>query len=475
MALRSKLEFISKKDYTRIHEASLKILAETGVAFHDDEALALFKKHGAKVNDKIVYISCQMVEKALETAPEKFKWAARNNEKSVIVGEGFIQQPNVGPVYVQDIENGRRLANITDFSNIQKLCQASDVINLVGSIPLDPHDVAPEYKHLNIMYEIIKHTDKPMIGMCAEGFQARQQLDMVALAMGGQKILEENHCVGVLVNSLSPLGYAPETLQTIIEYAKLRQPILLAPCLMAGVSAPISLLGTSVLQNTEFLAGLVLTQLVNPGTPVVYATASTSAYFKRASFCAGTPEAMMINTPNLQMALELYKLPTRTMCGITEAKAVDCQAGYETMMSLMLGMMSGAHIAVQCLGVLDAIMTTSYEKFIIDEEMIRRVLHLYKGIDTSDEALSIDVIQEVGQTGSYLSHVNTFHHFRERWTPTVSEWGSYDEWAANGSEDVVIKANRKYKEILSNAPDSLIDKPLERELNDYMNNAITKR
>lgn len=470
MALKSRLEFIGREDFVRIHEASLKILGETGVAFHDEEAIELFKQHGARVNDKVVYITREMVEKALATAPSKFKWTARNDQQSVIVGEGFLQQPNVGPVYVQDIENGRRLATLEDFANIQKLCQASDVINLVGSIPVDPSDVPSEYKHLHIMYEIIKNTDKPIIGMCTEGFQAKQQLEMVALAMGGMEFLEKNHCIGVLLNSLSPLAYAPETLQTMREFAKLRQPILLAPCIMAGVSAPISLLGTCVLQNTEFLAGLVYTQLVGPGTPIVYANASTSAYFRRASFCAGTPEAMMINTPNIQMGLEFYNLPTRTMCGITEAKVVDCQAGYETMMSLMMGMMSGAHIAVQCLGVLDAIMTTSYEKFIIDEEMIRRVLHIHKGIDTTDAALSVDVIQEIGHTGSYLMHTNTFEHFRERWTPTVSEWGSYDEWVSQGSEDVVVKANRRYKEILAKAPESLIDKELDKALQLYIQN-----
>jgi trimethylamine--corrinoid protein Co-methyltransferase len=243
---------------------------------------------------------------------------------------------------------------------------------------------------------------------------------------------------------------------------------------MGGVTAPISLLGTSVLQNTEFLAGLVYSQLVGPGTPVVYAVASTRSYFKRASFCAGTPEAMMINTPNIQMGLEFYNLPTRTMCGITESKTVDAQAGYESMMSLMMGMMSGAHIAVQCLGVLDAIMTTSYEKYIIDEEMISRVLHIYKGIDTSDEALAVDVIQEMAQSGNYLMHTNTFEHFRESWTPIVSEWDSYEEWQKRGSEDVVIRANRKYKEILNNAPESMIDKALDEDLQAYIKMASVK-
>ncbi|MDA8220991.1 trimethylamine methyltransferase family protein [Desulfosporosinus sp.] len=471
MALRSRLEFIGKEDYTRIHEASLKILAETGVAFHDDEAVELFKKHGARVNGKVVYISRELVEKALAATPSKFKWSARNDQQSVIVGDGFIQQPNVGPVYIQDMDKGRRLATLQDYTNIQKLCQASDVINLVGSIPVDPSDVANENKHLSMMYEIIKNTDKPIIGMCTEGLQAKHQLDMVAMAVGGQQFLADNPCVGVLVNPLSPLAYAPETIQTMREYAKLRQPLLLAPCIMAGVTAPISLLGTSVLQNTEFLAGLVFSQLVGPGTPVVYGNASTRSYFKRASFCAGTPEAMMINTSNIQMGLEFYNLPTRTMCGITESKILDAQAGYESMMSLMMGMMSGAHIAVQCLGVLDAIMATSYEKFILDEEMVRRALHIYKGIDTSDEALSVDIIQEMGQNGSYLMHTNTFEHFRESWTPTVSEWGSYDEWVTQGSEDVVVRANRKYKEILNNAPESLIDKDLDNDLQRYIEKA----
>lgn len=474
MALRSRLEFIGKEDYTRIHEASLKILAETGVAFHDEEAVELFKKHGARVNGNVVYFTRDLVEKALATAPKKFKWSARNDQQSVVVGDGFLLQPNVGPVYIEDIDNGRRLGTLEDYTNIQKLCQASDVVSLVGSIPIAPSDVAGESKHLSMMYEIIKNTDKPIIGMCTEGFQAKHQLDMVGMAMGGQKFLEENPCVGVLVNPLSPLAYAPDTIQTMREYSKLRQPLLLAPCIMAGVTAPISLLGTVVVQNTEFLAGLVFSQLVCPGTPVVYSVASTRSYFKRASFCAGTPEAMMINTPNIQMGLDFYNLPTRTMCGITESKTVDAQAGYESMMSLMMGMMSGAHIAVQALGVLDSIMMTSYEKFIIDEEMVRRVLHIREGIDTSDEALSVDVIQEIGQTGSYLMHTNTFEHFRESWLPTVSEWGSYDEWKNNGSEDVVIRANRKYKEILNKAPESLIDKGLDEDLQQYIKKATVK-
>ncbi|CAA7603425.1 trimethylamine-corrinoid protein Co-methyltransferase [Acididesulfobacillus acetoxydans] len=471
MALNSRLEVLKKEDFARVHEASLKILRETGARFLCDEALEVFKKHGARVVGKTVFFTEKMIEQALATAPKTFRMRARNEDNSITVGEGFLIQPNVGPVYIQNLDQGRRKATLADYANIQKLCQASDVVHLVGTIPVDPSDVPRGDKYLTMMYETLKYTDKPVIGFTTNAKQAREQLDMVELSMGQSEFLRDNHCVAVLVNSLSPLGYAPETLETMIEYAKRNQVILLAPCIMAGVSGPVTPLGTAVLQNAEILAGLVLMQMVNPGTPVVYATASTSAYMKTASYAAGAPEAMLINTANLQMGLDFYHLPTRTMTGITHSKVVDAQAGYETMQSLLLGMLSGAHMAVQCLGVLDAIMTTSYEKFIIDEELIRRVLRIQQGIDTSDEALAVDVIQEVGHDGSYLMHMSTFEQFRTIWTPTISDWESFDDWKEAGAEDVVSKANRRYKKILQEASDSLLDPATDQELQAYIEKA----
>lgn len=471
MTLNSRLEVLTQNDFERVHEASLKILRKTGVKFLNQEALDILKKHGARVENQIAYISREMVEKALLTAPQTFTMVGRTEKRTITVGEGFLVQPNVGPVFIQDMDRGRREATLEDYANIQKLCQASDVVDLVGTIPVDPSDIPRSDKHLHMMYEILKNTDKPLIGFCTNHQQVREQLDMVEIATGKEEFFKNNHGIAVLVNSLTPLAYAPDTLETMLEFAKRNQVILLAPCIMAGVSGPISLLGTAVLQNTEILAGLVLMQCVNPGTPVVYATASTSGYMKTASYAAGAPEAMLINTANLQMGLDFYHLPTRTMCGITHSKAVDAQAGYETMQSILLGCLSGAHMAVQCLGVLDAIMTTSYEKFIIDEELIRRVRRISQGIDTSDEALAVDVIQEIGQDGSYLTHMSTFKQFRKTWLPSVSDWESFTDWQKNGSEDVVTRANRKFKKILSEAPSSLLDPQVEQQLRAYMEKA----
>nr|WP_321469016.1 trimethylamine methyltransferase family protein [uncultured Desulfobulbus sp.] len=470
MPLMNSLEVISSDRFEEIHQASVKVLSETGIQFHCDEALEMFKKNGAKVEGKTVFITEKMVSDALATCPESFTWTARNPEKTVTVGEGFLVQPNVGPVFIQDMEGGRRKATIGDYANVIRVCQEAEHVHLNGTIPVDPSDVASDKKHLHMMHAILKNTDKPIIGFCFEKESVEQDIAMVEMAFGGGDYLDSHHCMGVLVNPLTPLGFASETVETIMAYAKRNQITLLAPCIMAGISGPISLFGTSLLQNIELLAGIVLVQMTRPGAPVVYATASTTGDMQSGSFSAGTPEAMLINAPNIQLANNYYKLPTRTMCGITHSKEIDCQAGYETMMSLMMGVLSGANIGVQCVGTLDALMTLSLEKMIIDQEIISRVLRVQKGVDVAPGAVDaeIQVIQEIGSRGSYLSHPSTFKGCRSMWKPTISDWQSYDSWEAGGSEGIVARANKKLKEVLENAPESFLEKGLENNLTQFV-------
>lgn len=470
MPLNNSLEVISQDRFEEIHQASIKILSETGIQFHCTEALEMFRANGARVEGKTVFITEKMVADALATCPETFTWTARNPDKTVLVGDGFLVQPNVGPVFIQDLDRGRRKATLGDYGDVIKICQEAEHIHLNGSIPVDPSDVDSQKKHLHMMYAILKNTDKPIIGFCFDKEKVEENIKMVEMAFGGGDYLENHHCMGVLVNPLTPLGFASETVETIMAYARKNQVILLAPCIMAGISGPISLLGTSLLQNIELLAGIVLVQMTRPGAPVVYATASTTGHMQTGSFSAGTPEAMLINGPNLQLANRYYKLPTRTMCGITHSKEIDYQAGYETMMSLMMGVLSGANIGVQCVGTLDALMTLSFEKMIIDQEIISRVLRIQKGVENSPGVAeaTAEVIREIGSGGTYLTHPSTFRECRNMWSPTISDWQSYDAWAAGGSESLVSKANKKYKAVLESAPESFLGKELDGDLDRFI-------
>jgi len=181
---------------------------------------------------------------------------------------------------------------------------------------------------------------------------------------------------------------------------------------------------------------------------------------------------MLIHLAGLQMSLDYYHLPARSMCGMTDAKTLDCQAGYETMQNLLVGTLGGAHLVFECLGVLDAIMTTSYEKLMIDLEIVSRVMRLREGLDISDKEQAVNVIQEIGHNGAYITHLNTLTHFRDRWLPGLSDWEAYASWSENGSEDVAVKANRNYKEILAKAPPTLIEPDVDRMLKDYIRRTL---
>ncbi|SDP34368.1 trimethylamine methyltransferase family protein [Desulforhopalus singaporensis] len=460
-------KIVGDADLPRIHEASIELLETTGIIFEHEEVLEIFKKHGARVEGNTVYISGSMAETAMNLAPAVYRHVARNDQQSVTIGDGIAPHPNVGCVFCEDMDRGKRRGLLEDFANFQKLSQASDIVKLTGATPVAPDDVAASERALFMLYETIKHTDKPVIGSCTVTRKAEQSLHMMEMVFG-EDYLRDNYCIGVSTNPLSPLKYATETLDTILAYATKKQPVYLLPCAMAGVTSPMSLFGSIVQQNTEVLAGTALIQLISPGNPTVYCPASTMADMRTAICTYAPPEQFLINSACLQMAIDFYKVPTRIMAGMTNSKEVDIQAGYETMQNMLMGMMTGGHMVEQVFGVLDAIMTISYEKFIIDEEMMSRVIRICEGVDTSDSEISLEVMKEVGPGGSYLSHADTFKRFRSQWLPSVSDWRSYDNWDRDGKNSILSRANKKYKEILAGRPEMMIPGDLDRDLKAYL-------
>jgi len=314
----------------------------------------------------------------------------------------------------------------------------------------------------------LKHTDKPVNGFMTTGSQARAQLDMMEMAVGGQKVFEKNHYMAVSIGVTTPLTYSWDPLETMLAYVKRNQvpTILCAP--LAGVTSPYSMLGTAVLQNAEILAGIVLVQLLRPGHPVVYSPSAAAANMRTCGFSTGSPESMLINIVNIQMGLDYYHIPVRAMSGFTDAKIPDFQAGAETMQNLMLGMLSGAHLLNESVGILDNILTVSYEKTLLDGEIISRIKRISQGISGADRDLCVESIQHVGHGGSYLTEPMTVKNCRNRWAPITSFWGTQEEWEKKGSQDASHRANQMARQILLDAPDSLIDKALDKALLLYM-------
>jgi len=474
MALKMKLKIVDSDDLDRIHESSLEIMDQTGIAFHSETARNVFKKHGARVDGEVVHISRKLFDQAMHSVPRVFKWHARNPQNSLMVG-GEQRRTHVlldhGPVFIQDVEKGRRNGTLADLVNLYRLGQKSGVASIIGQIPVDPSDIPIKGRHLQMMYHLLRNTDKPLMGWTDDRRRVDEMLDMIDLVMGRPHYLDTHPAIGISICSLSPLRYAPESCDSLIAYAQRRQPILVLSAAMAGITAPISLVGTVIQQNAEVLAGMVLIQLINPGTPFIYGPASSVPNMKSASYITSSPESGLINMIGLQLAIDLYGFPTRTMAGLTDSKKVDCQAGYETMQNYFTMLLSGTHLINECFGTLDGIKTVSYEKFIIDEEMLSRMQRILQGVDISDEDYfkNVSVINEIGRTGSYLEHASTLEKFRTLWVPTVADWDPFVVAEdPDAGWDVLRRANHRCREVLAQCPESLLDDEQEKALKAFI-------
>lgn len=474
MNVASNFKLIGQETLSKLHQASLNVLANTGVIFQSDACVEIFKKHGAKISGQTVFIPEEMVEKAIGSTPSMFEWVARDPAKNITVGVG---QPGIhvclnnGPIYIQDNETGRRLGKRSDLINLYKLAHQSNTCTIVGQIPVEPSDITGDRRHLEILRLLLKHSDKPLFGYVGNGLELEQMFQMMKISLGSaidnEKLFEESR-IAVSLNPLSPLRFDETPCETLIAFAKRRQPIMILTCAMAGVTSPIDPLGTVVLQNVEILAGLVLAQLINPGTPVIYSPASAIPNLRTAGYITGSPVSNLINMVGIQLAKELYKIPTRCMAGLTDAKVIDCQAGYETMQNYLMLAMAGVNMVNESFGTLDMIMAVSYEKFIIDDEIISRSAAITQGIESFESDFSEKIIDEVGHGGSYLRHPSTMKHCRDFWTPPVSTIESYEEWERHGGVDITQRANATYKKILAECPNTILSEDIDQELQSFI-------
>lgn len=472
MAVMNRLKVLNEVQMNLLHESTVEILETVGVEFELDQALQIFAQNGAKIEGSRVFISRTMLEQAIEAAPSSFTFHGRNENQSILVGIGQSRphiEPSHGPVFAHDIEHGRRKGCIEDLVNFYKLAQASSICDISGAIPVEPSDLSTSERWDRIHAEMIRHTDKPLRFVVGERNQVIRSFEMLETVVGTTGWLKDHTAAMVAINALSPLAYDKVPLETMITYAEHGQAVTVLSCALAGISAPISLMGTAAMTNAEMLAGLTLLQLVNPGTPYIHSPGSAMPNLQNGQYVTGSPQSNLINIALLEIAIERYKLPTRTMAGMTDAKTCDAQAGYETMQNIMQSLLGGAHIINETLGVLDCIMTNSYEKFVMDEEMISRVFTMMNGVQAEPEDFMLDAIKEIGPKGSYLTHLSTFKNFKSAWRPTVSIWEDHAKWEKNGSQDVVLRANTRYKEILANSPDTTLNSEQEDALNAFIN------
>ena len=255
--------------------------------------------------------------------------------------------------------------------------------------------------------------------------------------------------------------HACEGIRVFAEY---NQPITLVSAPMNGITSPIYLLSTVILDVVETLAGLVYAQLVRPGVPMITSATCTSGNMRYATWECASPDSALMLGAVVQMYKKFYNLPTRSQTGVTSSKTIDFQAGMEVMQSFLFTALAGVNLTSNSVGALSNLMTTSLEKCVLDDEMISRVRFIINGMKTDEEQMGMKELMNCKPCQDFLMEESTCLHVRDGWQPTVSDWRSSDAWEADGSKDVVETAHQKVLDILEAAPASMLDPEQEKDM-----------
>lgn len=471
MNVAGQLKLLTPDQMQEVHEKACKVLAERGIVFEAEHSLEVFKQHGFKVEGNTVYFTKEEVEKALALVPKEWTLHGVNASKNVRVAKdaGLIIHPEGGEVSVQDYKGKRRLPNMRDFEELQMLYQELENVNIAGYQPVGPLDKPARSRGLWCLYGSWKHADKPVLPpMEPDTIQKMEEVMKMYEIVHGKDFVAENYVAWQCLCPNSPWFFSNYACDCIKVYAEHNQPVLIVSAPMSGITAPVFLLSTVVLALAEDLAGLVLTQLINPGNPVVCSASLTYGYMRAATWECASPDTSLMLAAHVQMQREFYGLPSRAQTGVTSSKTTDYQAGMEVMQSLLYTALAGVNITSQTVGSLANLLTSSLVKTVLDDEVIGRVRWLMKGMEVNEEQFGMEDLMEAGPGADFLMADSTLEHFHDFYQPTVSDWTNPVEWEEAGSHEVSDRAYEKVQQILANAPETIIDDALDKDLTDYI-------
>ena len=461
------VEVISTDQVEAIHGAALKLLAGTGIKVLHPPARALFQAAGAMVSDEMVRLDPDLVMDLLASVPPTFTVAARNPAKSLRIGGRDMVFTSVGgPAYVMDIDGGRRDGTFAELCEFLKLIQGINVIHQEGGGPFEPMDLPAATRHLDMYLAQITYLDKSWQTQTLGHARTMDGIEMAAIMFG---CAPEDLPVSLLgiINTNSPLQLDVPMAEGLIAMAAHGQVNVITPFTLAGAMAPVSIAGALVLQHAEAMAGICLTQIVKKGVPVMYGGFTSNVDMRSGAPAFGTPEYAKAAQASGQLARRIG-VPFRSS-NVTSANAVDAQAAYESQMALWGAITGGAHLIEHAAGWMHGGLTASYEKLILDAEMLQMMQAWMEPMATDDAALGLEAIAEAGPGGHFFGTAQTMGSYQTAFhQPMLSNWDNYPNWLEKGSEEAPRRANRIWKEVISTYEEPKLDEGIAEALAAYV-------
>jgi trimethylamine---corrinoid protein Co-methyltransferase len=464
------IEVLSADHVAEIHRVGLGILADDGIRVLLPEARRRFEAAGCEVHEpeEIVRVDPDLVENALSTAPSEFDLLPRSEERRVTVGgRHVIMMPVGGPPHATDLDRGRRTGTFADFEDLVRLSQHFDVLHATAPL-VEPQDIPLEVRHLHMTRSLITLSDKLPFIYARGAAVVEDCLEMVRIAHGlDEDALAEVSRSYTVVNTNSPRQLDVPMALGLIRFAELGQMVVVTPFTLAGAMAPVTLAGALALQHAEALAGITLTQVVRPSAPVVYGAFTSNVDMRSGAPAFGTPEAVKAAFASGQLARHIG-LPWRSSA-VSTSNTPDAQAGYETMMNITGALFGGANLILHAAGWVESGLAASYEKLILDVEMLQMLAEVLIPVEVSDAEMALDAIRSVDPGGHFFGTEHTLERYdRAFYEPLVFTRDSFEQWSEAGSQTAARRATAVWKEILAEDDPPALDPSVSEELDAFV-------
>ncbi len=466
---------LTSEQVLRIHEASLEVLENVGLLVRSEKARDCFHRHGCKVNSEtlIVRFPQAVVEGIRKAFPPTFTFHGRDARYDrTLPTDGPLVITGSSAPNIIDLETGReRRARSDDIARIAHLINALPGYD-VFSISTLADDAPPGQFSLARFYPSLKNCAKPVRGNTPDLEDLHKILRLGALIAGGEEVYRERPFITHhYCPLLSPLTMDVDSTEMMIFLAEKRLPCFGSIVPNAGLSSPLSLTGTLVQCNAEFLALSVLMQMVCPGTPLIYSTLPTVADMRTGAYAPGAIETGMLAMGCAQMA-HFYNVPNGGYIGLTNSKVNDAQSGFETGMSTLAAVLAGVDM-LNMGGLLDALLTFDFAKAVIDNEIALMLKQVKKGFDFSEENLALDVIAEVGPGGMFMDKPHTLERMRTAaFLPKIADRESRPQWQEKGSPDSHVHALKQVREILTQDNPAVFSSEVEERIRSEFKNLV---
>ncbi len=453
-----------------IHDTALRVIEELGIKVLNDEARAIFRDAGARVDEEtlMVNIDRELVASALQSAPSEFVLHGRSADCNVTLGGDHVAFVCVGGApHISDLDRGKRPATLEDTRNIIRLSEHFDVIHL-QSPNVESQDIPVHLRHYQVTESQLSLSRKPFFVYSRGSAQVEDAFAMTRIAYGlSQQEFEAKPWCYTIINTNSPRQLDVPMCQGIIDFARAGQAAVITPFTLAGAMAPVTMPGALVLQHAEALAGIVLSQCVHPGAPVVYGSFTSNVDMKSGSPAFGTPEFVQAAFGAGQLARHIG-LPWRGSAA-TASNVADEQSVYEYLMSAWGSILGGVNMMVHAAGWLEGGLTGSMEKFILDIEVLQTFAEIFEPLASSDADLAYDAIAAVEPGSHFFGCEHTMERYQTAfYEPLVSDWSNFGQWSDNGSLTATQRANGIWKQILQDFEAPALDQARTEELQAFI-------